>query len=514
MSTVNHYAKILDNNPQLLESLYPRLTDYIPHEPTAKQLAFLMLPHKEAFFGGAAGGGKSDALLMAALQYVDVPGYAAILFRRTKTDLELPNSLLDRAHDWLDGTDAKWIPAKFHFRFPSGAILQFAYIGEANASSRYQGIEVQFCGFDEVCQHWEEDYTYLFSRLRKLACPKHKLDEQGKPIYVDGCPLCDIRKLVPLRMRAASNPPRAGDRGSTGWVKDRFRIELQPDGMYRGTHPNRPHIPSFLEDNPYIDQHSYDEGLQELDPVTREQLRRGDWGVSADGRFRKSWARYYVVAHDGKDIVLDYHGNGPSFPINKCRCFVTCDPAASQKEGPGDKHIWRKAPSHTVIATWLLTPKWDLILWDLVRFQKEIPDIFPALANVYREHKPEFLAIEANGLNIGVYQVAKRLGLPVRPLLPKGDKVVRSTDVAVRMEQGKVYLPVESNLIEIVDNDGRRRKKPWREVVEQELFTWTGHPQEPADIIDNFSYAGLMVSDEASRHEKGIRAFSSPIAVG
>lgn len=501
------------NSPNLIEALYPRMTDYIPHEPTVKQLAFLMLPHKEAFFGGAAGGGKSDALLMAALQYVDVPGYAAILFRRTKTDLELPNSLLARAHEWLSGTDAKWVPHSFCYKFPSGAVLQFAYIGEANASSRYQGIEVQFCGFDEVAQHWDEDYLYLFSRLRKLACPKHKLDENGRPIYVDGCPLCDLRRIVPLRMRSASNPPRAGDRGSTGWIKERFRIELQPDGKYRGCHPKRPHIPSFLEDNPFIDQESYDEGLQELDPVTREQLRNGDWGVSADGRFRKAWARYYTTHNDA--IILGADGNGPSFKVSECLCFVTVDPAASTKEGPGDRHIWRKAPSHTVISTWLLTPKFDLIWYGMRRFQKEIPDIFPILAEVYREYKPQFLAIEANGINVGVYQVAQRLGLPVKPLQPKSaDKVVRSTDAAVRMEAGKIWLPVKTDLIELVDVDGRRRKKPWREVLEQELFTWTGHPQEPADMIDTLSYAAMFASDRASRNEKGIRSFASPLSVG
>ena len=50
------------------------MTKYIPHEPTARQQAFLLLDGLEAMFGGSAGGGKTDALLMAALQYVDVPG--------------------------------------------------------------------------------------------------------------------------------------------------------------------------------------------------------------------------------------------------------------------------------------------------------------------------------------------------------------------------------------------------------------------------------------------------------
>ena len=56
----------------LQKLLTPKTTKYIPHVPTPKQSAFLLLNCKEAFYGGAAGGGKSDALLMCGLQYVDV----------------------------------------------------------------------------------------------------------------------------------------------------------------------------------------------------------------------------------------------------------------------------------------------------------------------------------------------------------------------------------------------------------------------------------------------------------
>lgn len=51
---------------------------------------------------------NSDCLLMAALQFVSIPGYSALLLRRTYSDLALPGALMDRAFQWLDGTDAKW----------------------------------------------------------------------------------------------------------------------------------------------------------------------------------------------------------------------------------------------------------------------------------------------------------------------------------------------------------------------------------------------------------------------
>src|SRR2546423_14589465 len=102
MATQSRTLKLSDH--------FPALAKYCPHDPSLnpRQAGFLLVPNREAFYGGAAGGGKSDALLAGALQYVDVPGYAAILFRRTYTDLALPGAIMDRSHEWLRGTDATW----------------------------------------------------------------------------------------------------------------------------------------------------------------------------------------------------------------------------------------------------------------------------------------------------------------------------------------------------------------------------------------------------------------------
>jgi predicted phage terminase large subunit-like protein len=208
----------------------------------------------EVLFGGAAGGGKSDALLMAALQWIDTPCYSALLLRRTYSDLSLPGALMDRSQLWLRGTAAKWSDKDKTWRFPSRATLSFGFLEGPADKYRYQSSEFQFIGFDELTQHEESSYLYLFSRLRRLA---------GHD--------------VPLRMRAASNPGGVGHQ----FVKQRFLI----DGPTAG----RVFIPSKLEDNPHLDRQEYTRSLMQLDPFTRAQLLHGDWSDYSGGFFKREW---------------------------------------------------------------------------------------------------------------------------------------------------------------------------------------------------------------------------------
>ena len=130
----------------LQKLLTPRLTKYIPYDPTPKQRAFLLMNQtKEILYGGSAGGGKSVAQLMAALQFVDMPGYSAILFRRTYADLSLPGALIDMSKQWLmpfvESKEVKWSEKDKQYTFPSGASLNFGYLESDNDCFRYQGAE-------------------------------------------------------------------------------------------------------------------------------------------------------------------------------------------------------------------------------------------------------------------------------------------------------------------------------------------------------------------------------------
>jgi hypothetical protein len=213
------------------------------------------------FYGGAAGGGKSDWLLMGALEHVDVPGYSAIIFRRTFTDLDLPGAIMDRSREWLANTPARWSEQKKKWMFPSGASLQFAFMKDEGDEIRYQGAEFQYVGFDELTQFPERQYTYLFSRLRR--------PQPGKPFSVE-------LSKVPLRMRAASNPGGVGH----GWVKDRFQIQTG-----RPRDDGRHFVSARIADNPYLDAVSYRKGLSRLDETIRLQLEEGNWDVFEGAAF-------------------------------------------------------------------------------------------------------------------------------------------------------------------------------------------------------------------------------------
>lgn len=190
---------------------------------------------------------------MAALQYVDVPKYSALLIRKTYADLAQPGALLDMAKDWLmpwvEKGEVKWSDKDKKFTFPSGATLKLGYLETDADKYQYQGAVYQYIGIDECTQIVPSGYTYLFSRLRKAA---------GMP--------------VPLRYRATANP---GGEHHDYYYNRFFTEEAREKG--------RVFMGATLDDNPYLDQESYRESLSELTPLEQEQLLKGNWEAREAG---------------------------------------------------------------------------------------------------------------------------------------------------------------------------------------------------------------------------------------
>ena len=88
---------------------------------------------------------NSDFLLMAALQFVEQPNYNAIIFRRTYSDLSLPDGLIPRSHEWLTGTPARYKPDLHQWVFPSGSTITFGYLESEKDVYRYKSSQFTFC---------------------------------------------------------------------------------------------------------------------------------------------------------------------------------------------------------------------------------------------------------------------------------------------------------------------------------------------------------------------------------
>lgn len=243
---------------------------WVPHWPTPPQQLFLGLHNRanaglgvfEALYGGAAGGGKSDCLLMAVGQYANCPEFSALIIRRTFADLALPGAIMDRALKWWKPLGAHWQGDTHTFRFPSGATVAFGYVQHENDHLRYKSAEFQLVCGDELTElPLESQWAFIArTRVRRPAGSQ-----------------------LPLRGLGATNPGGPGHE----WVKSRF-VGDPVDGILpklRGRY-----IPARIRDNPHIDQASYIEGLSGLHPTVREQMLNGDWRARDPGDyFRREW---------------------------------------------------------------------------------------------------------------------------------------------------------------------------------------------------------------------------------
>ena len=410
--------------------LTPRLTKYIPFDPTPKQRAFLLMNDtKEILYGGAAGGGKSVAQLMGALQFVDIPGYSAILFRRTYADLSLPNALIDLSKQWLmpfvESKEVKWSEKEKQYTFPSGATLNFGYLESDNDCYRYQGAEFQYIGMDECTHISPSNYRYMFSRLRKAKSLQ-----------------------VPLRFRATCNP--GGMYGE--YYYQRFFVEGKENG--------RIFIGAGLNDNPHLDAEAYKEALKELDPIEREQLLNGNWEIKASGDLLdRKW--FQVVPRHEIPIAASH-----------VRFWDLAGTDPAKRKGKN-----KREPDWTV---GFKLAHYQGMYWieDIIRVQKkphELEEIIRAAAEVdgyscaiRMEQEPGSSGI----ITIDHYARKVLAGYDFAGVVSTGSKVERARAASAAAQAGRVFV-----------SDRCRNMLPFFD--EADLFPYGAHD----DTVDGFSGA-------------------------
>lgn len=204
----------------------------------------------EILFGGAAGPGKTDCLIVEAARFVKIPGYKAVIFRRTFPQLQ---EIIDRCWQFYPTWGGTYRAGEHRWYFDSGATINLAHMQFEQNKYDWQGRELAFCGFDELTQFLETQYLYLISRVRNAP--------EG----------------VPLRIRSTTNPGGIGHQ----WVKERFVTSAKPlePLIDSSTGHSRMFIPATVYDNPTLVENdpTYVKRLEALPEVEKMRLLYGDW---------------------------------------------------------------------------------------------------------------------------------------------------------------------------------------------------------------------------------------------
>ena len=278
-------SKLLDQDeiqsaPKSVQNVVKEKSEVIFEPNEGPQTDFLASPERDVFYGGAAGGGKSYALIADLLRYCDNSNHRALVIRRTLDEL---TELINKSREFYPKAfpGAVFKEAKSMWQFPSGATAWFSYLDKDKDVSRYQGQSFTWIGIDEIT-HYPTPYVweYLRSRLRTTD-PK-----------------------INVYMRCTGNP------GSVGgwWVKKMYIDPCEPNKPFAATDietgqrlvwpdsapPDkagkplflRKFIPARLTDNPYLMQNGeYEAMLRSLPEVERRRLLEGDWDVAEGAAF-------------------------------------------------------------------------------------------------------------------------------------------------------------------------------------------------------------------------------------
>jgi predicted phage terminase large subunit-like protein len=262
------------------------------------QETFLASSADIAIYGGAAGGGKSFALLMEPLRHIANQHFGGVIFRRTSPQITNEGGLWDESGKVYPVIGAEPRVGSLEYRFPSGSSIGFRHLQYDETVYDWQGAQVPFIGFDELTHFTKKQFFYMLSRNRSTCGIRPYIRATCNP-DADSW----VAEFIAWWLDAATGQPiperaaviryfvRINDAivwgDSPEDLKARFGEDAQPKSVT--------FIPAKLTDNPALMKADpgYLANLKALPLVERERLLGGNWKIrpAAGLYFKREWCQ-------------------------------------------------------------------------------------------------------------------------------------------------------------------------------------------------------------------------------
>jgi predicted phage terminase large subunit-like protein len=403
------------------------VTEPIVIRPQPAQERFLTSPADIAIYGGAAGGGKSYALLMEPIRHYHRPEFYGVIFRRQATQIKNEGGLWDESEQFYPHLSAVGSRHQLLWGFPSGARLRFAHLEYEQDKYGWMGAQVAFIGFDELTHFTEGQFWYLLSRNRSTCGVKPYLRATCNP-DPDSF-VADLVKWWIDQQTGFAIPERAGvlrwfvrQGDELLWADSSAELVAQ---FGEGTYPKSlTFVPASIHDNAVLLQKDpgYLANLMALPRIDRERLLKGNWLVrpTAGLFFKRSWLEIVPEAPANSNIIRYW------------------DRAATEATAGKD-------PDWTVGVRMSRAKNGIFYVEDVVRLRGTPAKVEEAICNTAAmDGKRVRIGIEKDPGQAGVaeasYYIRALAGYNVRAFPATKNKETRSRPVSAQCEAGNVKL--------------------------------------------------------------------------
>jgi len=435
-----------------------------PQEGPQRQ--FLDSPADIVIYGGAAGGGKTYALLLECLRHRNVPGFSAVIFRRNSTQVRNPGGLWDTSCEIFPHANGIPKESTLEWDFQSKGKVKFAHLEHDKTRFDWQGAQIPFLGFDELSHFSWSQFVYMLSRNRSTCGVKPYIRATTNPDSDSW-----VRQFISWWIDEQSGYPihtRSGkirwfiiQNDETIWASSREElIEKDPSCLPKSVS----FVASTVHDNKILLEKDpgYLANLKALPRFEREQLLMGNWNVrpTAGMFFQRCFFEIVKAVPKGGTKAVRYW-----------------DRAATKK-------IENNDPDYTVGLRLEKDRNNILYVTDMVRIQQSPLGVQTAIKNTASQDGISIrIGIEQDPGQAGVseadYLVRMLQGYNVKTFKATQDKVTRALPVSSQAEAGNIKI----------------LQAPWNEDFLRELENFPEGAHD--DIVDAFSGAFLMLTDAA-----------------